>query len=106
MNDTVTTPSIMTRTAAATPARLARRVRGLSDRASAWLFIAPTMILLLAINVFPLIWTIRLSFTNYRANRPNASVVSVGIDHYQTILNDPDLLAAMQPTAHLVVWTF
>jgi multiple sugar transport system permease protein len=34
------------------------RVRGLSDRAIAWLFIAPTIILLLAINIFPLIWTI------------------------------------------------
>ena len=56
----------------ATPAPLARRVRGLSDRAIAWLFIAPTIVLLLAINIFPLIWTIRLSFTNYRANRPNA----------------------------------
>ena len=47
-------------------------MRGLSDRAIAWLFIAPTMLLLLAINIFPLIWTIRLSFTNYRANKPNA----------------------------------
>ena len=27
------------------------------------------VVLLLAINIFPLIWTIQLSFTNYRANR-------------------------------------
>ena len=47
-------------------------MRGLSDRGIAWLFIAPTILLLLAINIFPLIWTIYLSFTNYRANRPNA----------------------------------
>ena len=33
-------------------------VRGLSDTAIAWLFIAPTIVLLLAINIFPLIWTI------------------------------------------------
>ena len=50
-------------------------MRGLSDRALAWLFIGPTMLLLLAINIFPLIWTVRLSFTNYRANRPNAEVL-------------------------------
>jgi multiple sugar transport system permease protein len=31
------------------------------------------MLLLLAINIFPLIWTIQLSFTNFRANRPNAA---------------------------------
>ena len=58
--------------ARATPEPLARTVRGLSDRAVGWLFIAPTMVLLLAINIFPLIWAIQLSFTNYRANRPNA----------------------------------
>jgi multiple sugar transport system permease protein len=105
MNDTLSTSSLLTRAATATPVRAARRVRGLSDRAIAWLFIAPTVILLLAINIFPLIWTIRLSFTNYRANRPNAPLISVGIEHYQTILSDPDVWAAMQATAHFVVWT-
>ena len=105
MNDTVSTSSLLTRAATATPVRVARRVRGLSDRTIAWLFIAPTVILLLAINIFPLIWTIRLSFTNYRANRPNAPLISVGVDHYQTILSDPDVWAAMQATAHFVVWT-
>ena len=93
------------RAALATPARLDRRVRGLSDRAIAWLFIAPTIVLLLAINIFPLIWTIWLSFTNYRANRPNAPVRNVGIDNYQSILTDPEIWAAMQATAHFVFWT-
>ena len=55
--------------ARATPPSLAFRARGLSDRAIAWIFIAPTIALLLAINLFPLIWTIYLSFTNYKANR-------------------------------------
>jgi multiple sugar transport system permease protein len=89
----------------ATPPGIARAVRGLSDRAIAWLFIAPTILLLLAINIFPLIWTIYLSFTNYRANRPNAVVKGVGIEHYQKILTDPDIWAAMQATAHFVLWT-
>jgi multiple sugar transport system permease protein len=91
--------------ARATPEPLARRVRGLSDRAIAWLFIAPTIVLLLAINIFPLIWTIYLSFTNYRANRPNAAVASVGIDNYISVLTDPDVWAAMQATAHFLFWT-
>ncbi|MFN9744621.1 MAG: carbohydrate ABC transporter permease, partial [Betaproteobacteria bacterium] len=93
------------RAAAATPPVVAERLRGLSDRALAWLFIAPTMVLLLAINIFPLLWTIRLSFTNYRANRPNAPVLDVGLDHYRSILTDPDVWAAMQATAHFVFWT-
>src|SRR5690349_14399270 len=70
------------RAAAATPSSVALKVRGLSDTAIAWLFIAPTIVLLLAINIFPLIWTIQLSFTNYRANRPNAAVRNVGIENY------------------------
>ena len=61
--------------------------------------------LLLAINIFPLIWTIQLSFTNYRANRPNAPVRGIGIDNYRSILTDPDIWAAMQATAHFVFWT-
>ncbi len=93
------------RAAAATPPTMAVKVRGLSDTAIAWLFIAPTIVLLLAINIFPLIWTIQLSFTNYRANRPNAAVRNVGIENYTSILTDPDIWAAMQATAHFVFWT-
>ncbi|MDP2734482.1 MAG: sugar ABC transporter permease [Hoeflea sp.] len=91
--------------ARATPPRLVRRVRGLSDKAIAWLFIAPTMILLLVINIFPLIWTIQLSFTNYRANRPNAEVVNVGLRNYERLLTDPDVWIAMQTTAQFVFWS-
>jgi len=91
--------------ATATPETLARRLRGLSDRALAWLFITPTIVLLLAINIFPLIWTIQLSFTNYRANRPNAPLRDVGLLHYQDILTSTDVWAAMQVTAHFVLWS-
>jgi len=97
--------SIIDKAASVTPDPVARRVRGLSDRALAWLFITPTIILLLAINIFPLLWTIRLSFTNYRANRTNAVVSSVGIDNYVSVLTDPDVWAAMQATAHFLFWT-
>jgi len=93
------------RLARATPAPLAQRMRGLSDRSIAWIFIGPTMLLLLAINIFPLIWTVKLSFTNFRANRPNATPVDVGIDNYVSVLTDPDVWAAMQTTAHFVFWT-
>ena len=41
------------RVAKATPPTVAAKIRGLSDRAIAWLFITPTIGLLLAINIFP-----------------------------------------------------
>jgi len=89
----------------ATPPSVARRVRGLSDKAIAWIFVAPTIFLLLAINIFPLIWTVRLSFTDFRANRPNRAVEWVGFENYQRILNNPDIWQNMQATAHFLFWT-
>ena len=103
-NDTFAEKALR-RAAEAAPEPLAARIRGLSDRSIAWLFIAPTIALLLAINIFPLVWAIYLSFTNYRANRPNAVVQNVGLGNYSRMLNDPDIWAAMQTTAHFVFWT-
>jgi len=97
------TPAI--RVAKATPVRVARKIKGLSDRAIAWIFVGPTIFLLLAINIFPLIWTINLSFTNFRANRPNREVDYVGLRNYERILTDSDIWLNMQATAHFLFWT-
>lgn len=97
--------SAIDRVAHATPAATAHKVRGLPDRALAWIFIAPTIIILLAINIFPLMWTIYLSFTNFRVNRPNNSVEWVGLQNYQRILGDSDIWNTMQATAHFLIWT-
>src|SRR3954469_25978938 len=108
MSDTAAKPTLVDRTAGraadATPATVARRILTLSDAAIAWIFIAPTILLLLAINIFPLIWTIYLSFTDYRANRPNAEIKNIGLRFYERILNDPDVWYGMQVTAHFVFW--
>ena len=93
------------RTPAAARPGLARRMGSLSDRALAWVFIGPTIFLLLAINIFPLIWTIRLSLTNYRANRTNADLQWVGLRNYERILTDSDIWNSMQATAHFLIWT-
>ncbi|APH71931.1 carbohydrate ABC transporter permease [Aquibium oceanicum] len=99
------THSPIERVAFATPPAIASRARGLSDRALAWIFVTPTIALLLAINIFPLVWTIRLSLTNYRANRANAELEWVGIRNYTRILTDGDIWLSMQATAHFLIWT-
>ena len=104
MNDPSQRTTLAGRMANATPVRLAMPLRGLGDRAIAWLFIAPTIMLLLAINIFPLLWTIYLSFTNFKANR-NAPIRGVGTQYYSDILTDPDVWHSMQVTAHFVFWT-
>ncbi|WP_372833222.1 carbohydrate ABC transporter permease [Puniceibacterium confluentis] len=91
--------------AKATPEPMARRIRGLSDRTIAWIFVAPSIFLLLAVNIFPLIWTIRLSFTDFRVNRPNRDVEWVGLRNYERILTDSGTWETMQATAHFLLWT-
>jgi len=88
-----------------TPSGVSSRVRGLSDKKLAWLFVGPTILLLLAINIFPLIWTIYLSFTNYRVNRPNRDVKWVDLRNYERILTDSDIWQTMQATAHFLIST-
>ena len=97
--------SLLDKAATATPPAFAEKVKGLSDRAIAWIFVAPTILILLAINIFPLIWTIYLSFTNFRVNRPNNAVEWVGLENYRRILGDEDVWVTMQATAHFLIWT-
>jgi len=96
---------LMDAAARRTPVGVARRVRGLSDTAIAWLFVSPTIFLLLAINIFPLIWTVYLSFTNYRANRPGRAIDWIGTRNYERLLGSEDIWGYMQATAHFVTWT-
>ena len=74
---------------AATPARGGRR-RQLSDRAILNLFIWPTLILLIVMNIFPLFWSLYLSFTDYSAIARQPPVW-VGFQNFQKILQDEQL---------------
>src|ERR1700686_1161146 len=105
MLDSHPAQALVKRAAELTPRSVAGGARGLSDRAIAWAFISPTVVLLLAINIFPLIWTIRLSFTNYKANKPNAPLHWLGLSRYTDLLTDPDIWHGMQVTARFVVTT-
>src|SRR5439155_22133624 len=65
----------------------------------------PSALSLSATTILPLLRTIPLSFTSYRANRPNAVLRYVGLDNYRDILTDPETWHAMQATAHFVLWS-
>jgi multiple sugar transport system permease protein len=80
-----------------------KRVRGLSDRGIAWLFVAPTIALLLAINIFPLIWMIRLSFTSLNLSMSYLPMRFVGLENFNDILTDEDIWARLQTTASFVI---
>lgn len=59
-----------------------------SDRRIMLWFIMPTMILLILMNIFPLIYTLFLSFTNYSVTSDKAPIW-IGLQNYQTIFSDP-----------------
>jgi multiple sugar transport system permease protein len=64
--------------------------RQLSDRAIQWLFIAPTLILLILFNIFPLFYSLYLSFTDYSAIE-KVNPVWVGFQNFSELLNDPQM---------------
>jgi multiple sugar transport system permease protein len=63
------------------------RRRGLSDKQILLLFIVPTLVLLILWNIFPLFYSLYLSFTHYSAisGQPPAWI---GVKNYQEILGD------------------
>ena len=64
--------------------------KGLSDLAVRNLFVIPTILFLILFNVFPLFYSLILSFADYSATGSEAPVW-VGLKNYRDILNDPDI---------------
>src|SRR5262245_58478412 len=104
---TITQPddAAINRIASRADSRSVLRNRGLSDRTIAWLFVAPTIALLLAINIFPLIWMIRLSFTSLNLSMSYLPLRVVGLDNFSDILTDEDVWLRLQTTASFVIWS-
>jgi multiple sugar transport system permease protein len=84
------------------PARSVRR-GGLSDVAIQRLFVLPTLVLLIAMNIFPLIMSLYLSFTRYSAMNPDKLPVWIGTQNYQNILGDPQIWSYFATTGRFVV---
>ncbi len=68
--------------------RTPRPVGNLTDRGIANVFLLPTFLLLVAINVFPLVWSLYLSFCSYNGTSSHPAVW-VGGANYTTLLADP-----------------
>ena len=76
--------------------------RGMSDYQLKMAFIMPTMILLILMNIFPLLWSLYLSFHDYEASMPK-SPEFIGAKNYVDVLTDPDIWKYFQTTAYFVV---
>ena len=80
------------------------RQRHLSDRAIINLFIWPSLILLILLNVFPLFYSLYLSFTNYSAIAGKAPVW-VGFQNFSDLLNDELMWKYFATTGKYVLFT-
>ena len=79
-----------------------QRLNTLSDAALKRLFLWPTLILLIAFNIFPLLYSLYLSFTDYSAIA-NRAPQWIGLQNYRDILNDTQLWTYFRNTGKYVV---
>jgi multiple sugar transport system permease protein len=76
--------------------------RGLSDISIRNLFIIPTIVFLIVFNIFPLLYSLGYSFTDFRAST-NAPANFVGLANYRALLNDPFIWSNFAITAKYVI---
>ena len=76
--------------------------RGMSDYQLKMAFIMPTMVLLILMNIFPLLWSLYLSFHRYKASMPTAPRF-IGVRNYTRLLADPEIWGYFQTTAYFVI---
>ena len=72
-----------------------------ASRSLAWSFVAPALLLLLAMNLFPLLFNVYLSFTN--ADLSGGAVQTVGARNYTVLFSQAKYANALTTTALFVV---
>jgi multiple sugar transport system permease protein len=77
-------------------------VRGWSDITIRNLFVIPTIAFLIVFNIFPLLYSLGYSFTDFRASTKDAANF-VGLDNYTALLSDPFIWSNFTITAKYVI---
>ena len=73
------------------------RVAPTYDERTAFLFLAPLAAVLLAVAVFPILYSFYISLFSLKLTRPNR-VPFVGLDNYTAVLSDPQFWLAVERT--------
>jgi len=82
---------------------MARR-KSMDENRLKWFLITPTVIILLFWVIYPLLWSLGLSFYNYSVMQAFAAKPTfVGIQNYLDVLSDPVTWSRFQVTARFVV---
>jgi multiple sugar transport system permease protein len=67
----------------------------------AYLLLIPSMILVAAVVVYPVVNGVLLSFREYRLNRPALGTPWIGLEHYREMWSDPIIRTALRNT---LIW--
>lgn len=69
-----------------------------SQRYVPYLFLSPTLVLFLAVFLFPIVFVVGSSFTNWNLLNPAAGIKWNGISNYVNLLKDPNVWSSLKIT--------
>ena len=76
--------------------------RGLSDNALKRLLLAPAVLIILGLVIYPFLWAVYLSFNEYSILKA-APPVWIGVENYRVLLADPEIWSRFNFTGRFVV---
>lgn len=73
------------------------------DRAASYAFLMPTILLILALSIFPLIFSLGLAFMSWDLSRLEGGVRFIGLQNFVTLINDSRFWNTARVTVFFVV---
>ncbi len=70
-----------------------------------WAMLLPLLAFVVAIAIYPLLFSFRISFFKYRLTDPNQMQTFLGLDNYLRALQDPTVLTSLRVTLIFVAGT-
>ena len=67
-----------------------------------FIFLLPALAILLSLTIFPLAYSLRLSFMSWELLRPGARMFFIGLENYIEILSEPRFLSSLLYTCQIV----
>lgn len=68
------------------------------ERLMSWLFVSPALLFLLLTSVYPLLYSLRLSFFSWNMSVPNSQPLFIGLRNYSRLFSDPAFLGSLRTT--------
>jgi len=74
----------------------------LNTRKLAYLLVAPTVVIFAAITLYPLLYSLHLSFFSWNLLRPSLGKVFIGLENYRRIVYDPVFWYSLKTTLYFM----